>query len=98
MHIIEWIQTRPSTDVKWFSHVKLKNLNYLRNEFPGFLGKSVILSEDKLSRIVIITWDSSDSSEQFFLKFEELVEDCNILTLQYNQEYNIVLSRSVREE
>jgi len=96
MHIIEWIQTRPSTDVKWFSHVKIEKLNHLRNEFPGFLGKSVTLAEDKLSRIVIIMWNNIVSSEEFFTAHAELIEECNILTSVYNHENRITLDRSAR--
>jgi hypothetical protein len=98
MHIVEWIQTRPSKDVKWFSHEKLDELNNARSDFSGFLGKGVFLSEDKLSRTVVTKWDSQDSSEQFFLAFEELIEECNILTLVYNQENGITLDRSSRAE
>jgi hypothetical protein len=98
MYIVEWVQTRPSKDVKWLAHEKLDELNKTRSEFTGFMGKSVSMTEDKLSRTIITKWDSQNSSEQFFLAFEELIEECNILTLVYNQENGITLDRSARAE
>ena len=98
MHVLEWIQTRPSINVEWLAHEKLDQLSDARSEFPGFLGKGVFFSKDKLTRTVITKWDSSDSSEQFFLTFETLIEECNLMTSQYNRKHGIVLSRVARSE
>lgn len=98
MYIVEWVQTRPSKDVKWFSHEKLLRLNEIRTEFEGFVGKSRYNSEDKLTITVVSKWRSSEDSENFFIANEELIEECNILTLVYNQENGITLERFSREE
>jgi hypothetical protein len=92
------VQTRSSTDVKWFSHAKLHRLNEIRTEYDGFVGKSILNSEDKLKITVVSKWRSSEDSENFFITNEELIEECNILTLVYNQQNGITLERSAREE
>jgi hypothetical protein len=98
MYIVEWVQNRSSKDVKWLVHEKLDQLNEIRNESQGFVGKSVFMSDDKLVRTVVTKWTDAESSENFFITNEELIEECNILTLVYNQQNGITLERSAREE
>lgn len=97
MFVVEWVQTRPSTDVPWSSGSdSMRQLNSIRQEFSGFIGKEVIFSSDRLTRTTLTKWVDEASAQEFSNEHRSLVDEVNLLTMLYNQENNIAFTRTNR--
>jgi hypothetical protein len=97
MFVVEWVQTRPSTDVAWYEgNESMNQINIARQNYSGFVGKEVVFSSDRLTKTTLTKWVDEAAALAFAEQNRALVDEINLLTMLHNQEHNIEWIRSAR--